>query len=448
MSSLKYLLFVISFICVSIFFYPKFIASPLPSSKDIAFIVHTETIGGKGVLPLYKEMKKVGHTVKIIAIPSFYNQKVLADIDKEYLKNFDQEDILYPCGKSPPYTQCTPLTGYHFDALFVSTPYNSFQDSPLDPHYLTSNLKSIAKKIMMVVYGPHLFHQDTINDPNLPTIIDTMFVDSQSTKDIYIKRYKFPSERVEVSGYPTYKDIRDQKEEKRPETKKMTLLWLPRWTLSFQGRATFEGGSTFLNYHYFFYRYLKENPDIKLIIRPHILLYTYSVENYFISQEDLDFIFKRFKSLPNVEISDHAQVSLNKDILSSDIVISDGTSALGEVVVADKPIIYLSNGWNNEFNSNELSKEFKKHILIANKPQEIMDFIQYIKDHNYTVYSDEQKCKTFIQYIRDHNYTIYLTSPECKRNDFKKLLDPVENPAEHIAKYLLTLPKEEVNLKN
>lgn len=414
----KFFLLLFSFIILISFWFFRFSFTYKPDIqvKKIAFIVHTETLGGKGVLQFYKEMKKVGHDVKIIAIPSFYNKKLLSSINLEYLKNFSPSDVVYPCGQTPPYTRCQSLKGFNFDYLFISNPYDTFKDSPLDPYYLVSSLKKFSKKIMMVVYGPHLFHQDNINDLNLQNILDVIFVDSESTKKIYVERYKFPSHRVVISGYQPYKNIRDEKEDKRSETKKLTLLWLPRWNLSFENRALFEGGSTFLNYHYFFYNYAKNNPDIILIIRPHLLLYTYSVEGGFISQADLDSIFQRFKSLPNVIISDHDDILLDRDIFSSDIVISDGTSALGEVIVADKPIIYLSNGWDNEFNSNDLSLEFKKHIFIANQPRNIMELIQYIRHHNYKVYSSSSK---------------------DKRDEFKKLLDPVENPAEYIAQYLL-----------
>ncbi|WCR57023.1 MAG: hypothetical protein PG979_001080 [Rickettsia asembonensis] len=101
----------------------------------------------------------------------------------------------------------------------------------------------------------------------------------------------------------------------------------------------------------------------------------------------------------------------------SDIVISDGTSSLAEVVVADKPIIYLSNGWNNEFNSNALSKELKKYMYFAYEPQDIINSIEFIKQNHYLPYHENS----------------------VGRNQFKKMLDPVENPATFIAEYLLKL---------
>ncbi len=329
------------------------------SPKKIMFIVHTETIGGKGVYDLYKEMKKVGHDVKIIAIPSFRMGELLVDVDTNFTKMFDERDVVYPCGKQAPYKKCESLEHYKADYIFTQNPYDVFKDSVLDPVFLKSNLKKIAKKVMFIIYGPHLFHQDSINDRNLPNLVDTVFADSESTKDIYIERYGFPKDRVVVSGYQTYKSVRDSMKTGSTPKEKETILWMPRWYLSYHAKGLFESGSTFLSYYHFFYNYALKNPNINFIIRPHLRLFSYSIESHFLSAEDIDEIFEKFRSLKNVTVSIHCNRSLVDDVMSSDIVIADGTSALGEVVVADKPIIYLSNGWNNEFNSNKLSKEFE-----------------------------------------------------------------------------------------
>ena len=106
------------------------------------------------------------------------------------------------------------------------------------------------------------------------------------------------------------------------------MLWLPRWELSFKNRDLYEGCSTFLNYHYFFYNYALQHPDIHFIIRPHVTLFTYAVSKNYLSQSDMDNILSRFNSLKNVTVSAHAFRSLLDDIMVSDIVISDGTSHL------------------------------------------------------------------------------------------------------------------------
>ena len=130
------------------------------------------------------------------------------------------------------------------------------------------------------------------------------------------------------------------------------------------------------------------------------------------TQDELDAIFHKFESLPNVTVSQHSREPLVNDILKSDIVIADGTSALAEVVVADKPIIYLSNGINKEFESNELSRQFINYVYLAYEPNEIIQHLDYIRTHDFA-------CK--------QNYNAH---------NFKQQLDPVENPAEFISQYV------------
>jgi hypothetical protein len=132
----------------------------------------------------------------------------------------------------------------------------------------------------------------------------------------------------------------------------------------------------------------------------------------FLSEKDVDAMFARFNSLKNVVYSQHVESPIEDDVVAADIIISDGTSGLGEVVVADKPIIYLSNGWNNEFNSNDLAKEFKNYIYMAYGPKEVVEHIETIRKEKYAAFNGSN------------------------RAEFKKKLDSVENPAEFIADYI------------
>lgn len=393
------------------------------SYKRIVFLVSTETFGGKGVYAMYNEMKKIGHDVKIVIVPHPH-PNIQGGIDTEFISKFDTQDVIYPCGKYSSYsnvnTKCeiSELKNYQPDFIFTQNPYENFQgyiSEPFTAANLYKSFRGTKTKIMYIVYGPHIFHQKNIDDDKLSSFIETVFVDSESTKDIFISNYKFPKDRVIVSGYQPYYEVRNYNIKEKPNSE--TILWLPRWELSFKNRDLYEGGSTFLNYHYFFYNYALQHPNIHFIIRPHVTLFTYAVGKNYLSQSDMDNILSRFNSLKNVTVSAHAFRSLLDDIMVSDIVISDGTSSLAEVVVADKPIIYLSNGWNNEFNSNALSKELKKYMYFAYEPQDIINYIEFIKQNHYLPYHENSS----------------------GRNQFKKMLDPVENPAAFIAEYLLKL---------
>lgn len=376
--------------------------------KKVVFIVHTKTVGGKGVFEIYQEMKKLGHDVKIAMIPLFYEGKKLEEnIDFEFADLFDKNDVVFPCGHGEPYI-CHSIEELKPDYIFSQMPYNPYADSPLYPYFTNEFLKKISKKLMMIVYGPHIFHQLGMNNPNLANIVDVIFVDSEVSKKIYTESFGFKKENVVVSGYQPYKSIRDSINHNIKNNSKETILWLPRWQLSFKDRELYEGGSSFLAYHHYFYNYFAANPDIDFVIRPHYGLFL--LRSKFLTQDDLMGILNRLTSLSNVSISYHQNASLTEDILKCDIIISDGSSALAEVVIADKPIIYLSNGWNNEFNSNALSQELKKQIYIAYDPLDIEKYLDIIRANNYKIKYDE---------------------------NFKNMLDPVEDPAKYIAEYIL-----------
>lgn len=383
--------------------------------KNMLFITHTSTIGGKGVYPIYREAKKLGHNVKIAVIPQIFQEEIIANVDLKFASLFDTEDVIFPCGKSEPHDKCDKLEQYKLDYIFTQNPYDFFNGTILE-NFTVSNLQKIAK-VNYIVYGPHIFHQNAIEAPDLPNFVDNVFVDSDSTKDIYVNNYNFPKERVIVSGYQSYKSIRNLKQNNK-ETQKETILYMPRWLMTFKGRDKHEGGGTFLNYHYFFYNFAKKNPQIDFIFIPHVLWYKHAIEGEYIGKKDLDKIIEKFRALPNLTISSHVNVPLIEDILKSDIVISEGSSALAEVVIADKPIIYLSNGANIEFESNALSKEFKKHVFLAYDPGDIKNYIEFIRQNNYIPNTFED-------------------GKMLGRQEFKRMLDPVENPGKFIAEYLL-----------
>jgi hypothetical protein len=395
--------------------------------KKIIFTIHNETLYGKGFFELYTTLKKRGHDIKVIAVPYLNTGgEVLVDLDLPFLQRFDKEDVIYPCGKQQPYKSCAAPHLEKADYMIVGNPYNT-RENVMHPHYTLQGLKKLANKTMYFVYGPHLFSPAWNSNPDiLNTLIDVAMVDSESTKELFMRDLKFKPENVIVSGYLNYKNVRDKvKASTRNPHYKETILWLPRWTLSTRGRDQFEGGSSFLNYFHFMCNFAEENPEIRLIVRPHIALFQYNIAIKYFSQKDVDAMVSRMKSIKNIVYSEQIKNTLEDDVVQADIVISDGTSALGEVVVADKPIIYLSNGWDTEFNSNELSKEFKSYLYMAHEPSDILKHLDFIRKTKYAPFA-----------IAGANAQLWQR--DAKRDEFKKKLDPVYSPAHLVAEYVET----------
>ena len=382
------------------------------AKKKVMFVVTTAETSGKGVFELYSAMKKVGHDVKIGFLPRDLGNGTIIDIDTDFAARFPSEDVIYlrhTKGKYHEGKHILPENRYDYQAdyLFTQDPYNK---------KLHRTLKKITKKLAHIPYCPQIFHQAYLSDPKLANTVDIVFVDSDSTAKIYLEQYKFPPKNVIISGYQSYKNVRDLSRS-LVKSDKETILWLPRWVLSFKNRDKYEGGSTFSDYHYFIYNYALANPKTNFIIRPHELLFSTSVAKNHLSLDDLNNIFDRFLTLPNVVISRHAYRPLAEDIVASNIVISDGSTALGEAVVANKPIIYLSNGWNNEFNGSELAKQLQQYVHLAYEPNDITRHIDLLRKNSYKPLFDQTSGTKFI-----------------------RALDPVTDPAQFIAEYLLNEP--------
>ncbi|PPE03137.1 hypothetical protein [Holospora curviuscula] len=394
------------------------------NEKKVLFIVHTETINGKGVVELYKKMKEKNAKVTVAFVPLLSGNEILYDLDVNFSKKFQIEDCIFPCGKTPPYKIVDKIKE-NFDYIFVQNPYNSFKGTILESTFSLENLKKKTNKLAYIVYGPHLFHQTTCNDMQLKEKIDIVFVDSVSTKKVFVEQMRFKDINVVVSGYQSYKNVRDKMNKR--QKKRETILWMPRWTLHFNNRHQHESGSTFLSYYLFFINYAKENKHINFIIRPHVLLFKNAINQKFLKKEEVEYIILSFKKLNNVRFSEHINSPLEEDIIESDIVIADGTSALAEAVVAKKPIIYLSNGINKEFESNDLGIEFKNYIYFAHHPVEIIQCIENIRKNSYSPFVISHNSYNFVKKFK------FLINYER----FRKRLDPVENPAEFIADYVI-----------
>lgn len=395
--------------------------------KKVLFIVHTETMNGKGVKEIYARLKKRGHHVKIAIMPMLAaDSTVLYDMDENFAKKFDSADVFFPCER--PYKKCKDLPDYTPDFTIVQNPYNYCRESIAGPYYSLEALKKKSKKLAYLIYSSGIFHPDSWNNDKLKNVIDIVFVDSESTKKKFVDM-GFSSDNVIVSGLPSYKNVRNQ----IPASTKFkeTVLWLPRWRLDFTIRKEHEGGSTFLSYYHFFLNYAKENPDMRLIVRPHVNLFPHGVRFKFFSEKDVEDIKRKFHSLDNVVFSEHINQPLEDDIVQANVVIGDETGALSEVVIADKPIIYLSNGWDDEFESSDLGKQLKKFIYLAHSPQEIIDHLAFIRKTGYVPYAKKLEPGRIGRFFGSKDWEV-----DALRDSFKEEVDPVEHPADFIAGYI------------
>jgi hypothetical protein len=411
----KYIILIISFLIAIFNLLTLYFSAPLVNNnntkeRNIYILVTNAKILGKGSVELYNALKKDNHNVKIISIPFYYHAKknqIAYQEDNKFLKNFLHSDIIRPCNYLNDTITCEDIKFNKNDIVFTQSPYPGTWDNRPTQSFDINNLAKKCK-VAYIAYDSKIFHVK-YTKRDLSKIVTYLFAENTIAADIFHKEYNIPHNNIIISGFPEYNTLRNNIS--LTYQKKNTFIWMPRWAVDFKYRHYNETGSTFLNYYNFFYNYLKNNPDINMILRPHPALFDYLVQNKSLTQDELDNIINKFKQLPNFELSN--ENSLAEDIQKAKFVISDHTSSLAQVAIGKLPIIYLSDGYDKIFESTELSKKIFKHIYLAQDPIEIEENIKKLKKNNYQINGN----------IKEYN-------------EFLKLLDPVDTPSAKISEYL------------
>lgn len=142
-------------------------------------------------------------------------------------------------------------------------------------------------------------------------------------------------------GYPRFDLVQGSGNATESGTGKKTILWLPRWTVGASGG---QKESNFLRYLEFFMEYQERNPEIRLIIRPHPLLFQTIAERHILTESRLQEIRSRIEEAPNI------CMDTNKDYMfsfrESDYLVSDYSSLVIEYFVSGKPVIYCGGAEN------------------------------------------------------------------------------------------------------
>ncbi|MCH9852547.1 MAG: CDP-glycerol glycerophosphotransferase family protein [Alphaproteobacteria bacterium] len=212
------------------------------------------------------------------------------------------------------------------------------------------------------------------------------------------QEYGNPDSKVIVIGYPKFdryhEEIDENKSKWKIDRKKnphiQRLLWCSHWTFpkdndDLNGKNKL-GASTFLQNYLYFLELAKRNKNIEIIFRPHpFLLKTLLDENY-LSAEKISHYLQEIALQENMSID--ANVEYFDVFKTSDILVTDNGSFLGEYLPTKKPIIYTHNYKNDTYHLNSLGIELTKDYYIARNVTELDDLIETVlikkNDYNQT----------------------------------------------------------------
>lgn len=253
---------------------------------------------------------------------------------------------------------------------------------------LKLDLQTIYKKILCC-YFPYYWVMEEER-------VDSYYFSSNNTKYLWkeyvsdIRAFKaalsnpMKGKNVVLSGHPKTDEITNASDKspywKQKDSKK--IIYAPHWSLYNHEQAK----GCFLIYYKEMYNYLKEHPEIEIIIKPHPFLKEFIANKDLqktwhadlkITIDEYNKFLEKWKNLPNGNIMDDGDYfDLFK---SSDAMILDSLSFIAEYGFLCKPMCYLSraasiNALKKGFNS--MGKELIDTMDIAYKWQDIVNFIE------------------------------------------------------------------------
>ena len=167
-------------------------------------------------------------------------------------------------------------------------------------------------------------------------------------------------DNIEVTGYPRFDLYQDEikdsnlwkiSKQHNPNIKR--IIWSPHWWAYGHSQKLADGVLGLYNY---FYKMVKNNPDIELVIKPHPNLFNGLVASGYITNEQKEKLFNDIKSLPNAQIYTGGNyIDLFK---TADLIVNNSISFLIEWLPSKKPMIFFDT--ERKFELNEIAEQIMK----------------------------------------------------------------------------------------
>lgn len=203
-----------------------------------------------------------------------------------------------------------------------------------------------------------------------------MFIESPYHTRYFEKTANLKGKDVlKVSGYPKldyYNEPVDEQFEK---------LWkdennITRFRIIYAPHHSIEnfrlGMSNFKSQYKFFLQFAQENPQYSFVFKPHPFLKEKCISEKFMTAEQFESYIEAWNSLENASVYDKGNYfDLFK---TSDVLITDCSSFLGEYFASGKPIVFLDKATRAGF--NKFGEKMKKLFYIPNSVDELPQLLR------------------------------------------------------------------------
>lgn len=331
----------------------------------IAFIVQMAEIWDKEI-DVYEELTSRENIETVLLVVPPYNFSK-SQIGLSYDNNYFIEKFPNAIKAVNPDGSVIDIKKMNLNYVFYQRPYD---------HYLPQKLRSSeVVKYCRCCYIPYGFSgADTFNGGNTNDgffrNMTFIFQDSDYMKSVHQNKFNnriFWKYQHNVSlGYPSLVHFFDL--EKRSKIK--TIMWTPRW--NYDNRI---GGSHFFEYKDAFLEIKKQNPNVKLIFRPHPLMFDEFVKKNLMEQEEVEDYKSTLAQLDIVYDHDSLIIEAFND---SDLLITDFSSIIINYFLTGKPIIYCKA----QYDLNPEYSKIASCMYIAENEDQLKKYCQMLLNGN------------------------------------------------------------------
>lgn len=341
----------------------------------IGFIVFEPESWDK-LQPVYEAMReRAEFDAKLIVVPSFDISLSIGQYgyEREFFKT-KYGEIIEAVNDNG---EIIDLKKYDFDYIFYQDPYNSHY-----PRKLCSDEVVKYSKICYIPYGytvSNNFSRLYAENMSFFRNVTYFFADTEQNgkiiEKLLDKNIKRGIQKVKYLGFPPFEEYFGW--HKNDQINQIT--WAPRW--SYDKRV---GGSHFVEYKDEFIKLRGLYKDVKLLLRPHPMLFANMIECGKMTEKE-EKEYKKLLAENDIELNDRGAID---DILKkTDLLIADISSIDASFFVTGRPIIYCESKLppNNEF------RMMLEGIYVARDWTEVLNYVKEICSGNDYLY--EKRCE-------------------------------------------------------
>ena len=162
--------------------------------------------------------------------------------------------------------------------------------------------------------------------------------------------------------------------------KRQCVLWTPRWSVDEKNDRSF-----FFDYFDTLIEYFINHTEMRLIIRPHPLMFKNFIDMGILTTEKYNQIINRVNDIHNIDWDKN--YNYLESFSKADILISDFSTLVIEYFITNKPIIYCGGNVNT---FNDIGKKMAEGLYHVSNKEELINEIEYLSN-NFDIYFEKNK---------------------------------------------------------